>query len=243
MSEGYIAIHRKILDNPIFDNPHLLKMWMWCLLKATHTEHEQLVGLQKILLKKGQFITGRFAGAQELKVNPNTWYKHMNALQSMGMIAINSNNKFTVVTVVKWELYQTDQPKNNNKITTKEQQNNTNNNVNNDNNKYSAFTDEFSKEIVSLYRGRKSKSTRDKKLPKILKEYTQEEILKSIKNYNSTLKQGQKDYILNEGTFWNGRYIDYLDENFKENKNNKAIKPTDGKLSQKEKPKFVYRDL
>lgn len=47
------------------------------------------------------------------------------------MIAINSNNKFSVVTVEKWEDYQDKKQQKNNKVTTEEQQSNTNNNVNN----------------------------------------------------------------------------------------------------------------
>lgn len=216
MHNGYIALHRKLLNNPIFDNPHLLKMWMWCLLKATHKEHEQLIGLEMVKLKKGQFITGRFAGSKELNVNESTWYKHLKLLEKLSMITLNSNNKYTLVSVTNWGVYQVDRKESNNKITTKEQQNNTNNNVNNDNNKECAFNDEFIKQILAAYRGRKSKSTRDKKVPQLLKQYSKVELLKAIANYNSTLKEGQKDYILNESTFWNGKYIDYLDENFNE---------------------------
>lgn len=229
MHNGYIALHRKLLNNPIFDNPALLKMWVWCLLKATHTPYKQIIGLEVVDLNKGQFITGRFAGSKELNVNESTWYKHIKLLEQLEMIALNSNNKYTLVTVVNWELYQVDKEKSNNKITTKEQQNNTNNNVNNDNKEYSAFVNK----MLPLYRGRKSKSTRDKKLPKILKDHSQDEILKAIHNYNSTLKEGQKDYILNEATFWNTRYIDFLDVNFKENeivKENSNWRGTDKRL-------------
>lgn len=217
MHTGFIALHRKILNSPIFDNPHLLKMWMWCLLKATHKEYEQLIGLEQITLKKGQFITGRLAGAKELKISESMWYRHLKQLEKMEMISIKSNNKYTVVTITKWELYQVEKKNMNNKRTTNEQQMNTNNNNNNNNKKECVFTDEFSKEIVSLYRGRKSKATRDKKLPGILKAHSKDEILKAIRNYNSTLEEGQTKFILNESTFWNGRYIDYLDANFKEN--------------------------
>lgn len=54
------------------------------------------------------------------------------------MITTKSNNKFTIVSVVKWEDYQDEavekEQQNNNKVTTKEQQNNTNKNVKNVNN-------------------------------------------------------------------------------------------------------------
>ena len=54
------------------------------------------------------------------------------------MITTKSNNKFTVVSVEKYEDYQSNrnenQQQNNNKVTTEEQQNNTNKNVKNDKN-------------------------------------------------------------------------------------------------------------
>ena len=134
-NKGWIKLHRKVFNSSIFDNPDLFKMWMWCLLKASHTGYKQMVGLEEVELKEGQFITGRNKGSLELNVKPTTWYKHLKVLESMGMIELESNNKMTIVTVVNWRLYQgedleKEQPKNN-KGTTKEQQRNTNKNVKN----------------------------------------------------------------------------------------------------------------
>lgn len=130
--EGWIKLHRKILDNAIFDNADLLKVWIWCLLKATHEDYTQIVGLQTVELTKGQFITGRFKGAEELKLNPSTFYKYLKVLEKLNMIVLNSNNKMTVVTVANWGKYQLDEnescQQNNNNVTTKEQQSNTNKN-------------------------------------------------------------------------------------------------------------------
>ena len=134
-SKGWIKIHRKILNHQIFDNPNLLKMWLWCLLKASHTGYKQMIGLEEIEVKEGQFITGRNKGATELGVNPSTWYKHLKVLEQLGMIEIECNNKMTAVTIVNWRLYQGEQQEEyqqkNNEITTKEQQNNTNKKVKN----------------------------------------------------------------------------------------------------------------
>lgn len=142
--DGWIKVHRKLLENPIFDNPQLLKMWIWCLLKAYHKPTKQLVGLQEIEIKEGEFVTGRHKGASELKVNPSTFYKHLKLLESMQMIRLKSSNKMTIIIVENWGKYQIDEiekyQQSNNKRTTKEQQNNTNKNIKNDknekNNKY-----------------------------------------------------------------------------------------------------------
>ena len=65
------------------------------------------------------------------------------------------------------------------------------------------------------YPGKKIKSVRDKKLPKLIKQYGEEQIIRCIDRYFEECKGKDKQYILNESTFWNGRYMDYLDENYK----------------------------
>lgn len=194
---------------------------MWCLLKASHKGYKHLVGLDEIELKEGQFVTGRNKGSSELNVNPSTWYKHLKALEKLQMVELESNSKMTVVSVVNWALYQGEEiekeQQSNNKRTTKEQQNNTNKNVENvenvENEKNIQY-EEFVKELLLLYPGVKSKSVRDKKLPKILKEYGEERVIECVKNYAKSVKDSKTDkkYILHESTFWNGRYIDYMVE-------------------------------
>lgn len=125
---GWIKLHRKLMDNPIFDNPNLLRVWLWCLLKASHEHHQQMVGLQVVDLEPGQFVTGRFKGSDELKINPSTFYKYLKTLEEMQMINLKSSNKMTIVTIENWRKYQAGDTEtyqqNNNKITTKEQQKN-----------------------------------------------------------------------------------------------------------------------
>ena len=124
------------MDNPIFDNPNLLRVWLWCLLKASHEHHQQMIGLQIVDLEPGQFVTGRFKGSDELKINPSTFYKYLKTLEKLKMINLKSNNKMTIITIENWRKYQVEDAEtyqqNNNKITTKEQQSNTNKNDKND---------------------------------------------------------------------------------------------------------------
>lgn len=127
----WLKLYRKLLKSPIFENEKALKIWIWCLLKATHIEREQLVGQQIIHLEKGQFIFGREKASEELKMTESTVYKYIKLLEKLQMISINSNNKFSVVSIEKWEDYQDKKQQENNKITTKEQQSNTNKNVKN----------------------------------------------------------------------------------------------------------------
>lgn len=137
---GWIKLHRQLLESTVFDNSDLLKVWVWCLLKATHRKHKQLVGLQEVMLEEGQFIFGRKKASEELRLSESKVYRFMKFLKSENNISMKSNNKFTIVTIEKWTLYQDDDKENeqqmNNKRTTNEQQMNTNKNVKNVKNIY-----------------------------------------------------------------------------------------------------------
>ena len=148
---GWIKLHRKLKDSLVFDNPELLKVWIWCLLKATHDDYSQMVGLQEVYLEKGQFVFGRKVASSELKMSESKTYRLIKKLENMQNLNIKTNNKFSVITIENWVLYQSDDCKSeqqseqqmNNKRTTNEQQMNTNKNIKNNkninNNIYSVF--------------------------------------------------------------------------------------------------------
>jgi len=190
LNDGWIKLHRKLLDNKIFDNERLLKVWVWCLLKASHTEYDQLVGLQTVHLIPGQFIYGRFKNAEELKLNPNTLKDYMKFLSDEKFIAIKSTNKYSVVSVEKWELYQSERIENTSKTPAKHQQNTTNKNVKNVKNEdiYTIFEHWNSKKIIT----HKTMSDRLKgHINARLEKYTVEEIAEAINNY-ATILQGEE---------------------------------------------------
>jgi hypothetical protein len=105
--KGFIYLHRKLLENPVFDNPHLLKVWIWCLLKASHARHDVLIGRQNITLEPGQFIFGRAVAAEALKMKQSTVRNYMAYLERYQMIINNPDNKYTLVTITNWASHQT----------------------------------------------------------------------------------------------------------------------------------------
>ncbi|MGU8450584.1 helix-turn-helix domain-containing protein [Clostridium perfringens] len=78
-------------------------------------------------------------------------------------------------------------------------------------------------EIWSLYPLKKGKASAIKKIPKLLKEYGKEQIVRCIERYIEEIKKDNKskEFILHGSTFFNGRYIDYLDCNYQEDIINK----------------------
>jgi hypothetical protein len=72
------------------------------------------------------------------------------------------------------------------------------------------------KKIISLYPGKKTKAIRDKKLPGIIEQYGEEQIIRCVERYSKDVANQRKTFpalsYMNESTFWNGRYLDYLDQ-------------------------------
>jgi len=136
--QGWIKLHRKLLDNPIFTKEGLLQLFIYCLLKANHEEARIIFNNKEEIIGVGQFITGREVLSKDLNVKESTIYKRLKNLEKLGILNIKSNNKFSLVTIVNYTMYQIEESesnsKSNNKVTTKEQQSNTNKNDKNDKN-------------------------------------------------------------------------------------------------------------
>lgn len=122
--EGWVKLYRQLLESAIFKNERLLKVCVWCLLKASYKQTETMVGNQLVILEKGQFIFGREEASKELGIKESTLYKDMKKLEKLNFCNIKSNNKFSVITIEKWEFYQdteeNENGKNNNNGTTTE---------------------------------------------------------------------------------------------------------------------------
>ncbi len=88
----------------------------------------------EVTLKRGQFITGRKSLAKTLKTTEQKVRSRLALLQSHHKIVLKSTNKYSIITVLKYDYYQGDR----NNLTSKEpadnQQITTNNKDNKDNN-------------------------------------------------------------------------------------------------------------
>lgn len=109
--EGYIKLYRKLIESPVFSNEKLLKVWIWCLCKASHTETKQMVGLKEIEVNSGQFIFSFVKAAEELKMSRTTLMRYFDTLKKMQMLDMKTGNKWTLVTIENWAVYQQDKKK------------------------------------------------------------------------------------------------------------------------------------
>ncbi|WP_190283525.1 transcriptional regulator [Cellulosilyticum sp. WCF-2] len=120
--EGWVRLHRKLLSSSVFENEKLLKVFIWCLLKASHKEREQVIGLSNIELIPGQFVTGRKKAASELGLKESTTDNYLKALEKLNIISMKMNSKYRVITIENWEIYQSREEDVDSKITSDEQQ-------------------------------------------------------------------------------------------------------------------------
>ena len=134
MENTFITLHRKILQSSCFQDAELLKLWLWCLMRANHKDREIIHGGQLVRLKRGQFITGRYVATKELNMTTMKYRGRIALLAKMLQISLKVTNKYTIITVVNYDLYQTKGKKITNKQPTDNQQITTDNNVNNVNN-------------------------------------------------------------------------------------------------------------
>ena len=189
--QGWVKLHRKLLLNPIIQKPHLLQLFIYCILKANHDTEKFFWGTEEIEVKRGQFVTGRFSLSQDLKCNVSTIYKRLQTLRKTGLLNTKSNNKNTLVTIINYELYQSDidksNSKRNNKVTTKEQQSNTNKNDKN----------ERTKELKDIYKKAQHLFLTKEEYDKLVLEYGQARVddkLEYAENYTK-LKNYKSLYL------------------------------------------------
>jgi hypothetical protein len=104
--KGYVKLHRELLDSDVWQNQNCLKVFVWALLSARHTEGQVRLQGECIPLEPGQFISGRFAGSKACGMHPSTFWDQIMHLEAAGTLRAKSDNRKTVFTVVNWARFQ-----------------------------------------------------------------------------------------------------------------------------------------
>lgn len=108
--ETFILLSRSILDSEVFANEKMLKIWLWCLAKASHKKRFLSIsigrGVKSVELERGQFLFGRNTASDELSIQPTTIYKIIKRLEEMGNITIESDNHYSVISICNYDHYQ-----------------------------------------------------------------------------------------------------------------------------------------
>jgi len=104
-------------------------------MKASHKKRTARIGFQEIELEPGQFIYGRKKASAELLISERSARTCLKSLIKTQNVTIKTTNKFSIITIVNWATYQTEESKTTNKTTnnrpTSDQQVTTDKNVKN----------------------------------------------------------------------------------------------------------------
>jgi len=125
---GWIKLHRQIQDWEWYEDSSTVHLWIHMLLKANHDERKW----QGITINPGQFITSRDKLSAETGITTQRIRTIIERLKSTSQITSQSTSRFTMITISKWEGYQStedrkqpadqpaDQPTSNQQVTSKQ---------------------------------------------------------------------------------------------------------------------------
>lgn len=106
--QGWIKIHRDLLDNELWSDKPFTKgqAWVDLLLLANHRDKNVLLGNCTELVERGSFITSELKLMERWGWGRKKVKLFLNFLESQKMIERNANNKRTAITIVNYGFYQ-----------------------------------------------------------------------------------------------------------------------------------------
>lgn len=109
---GWIKLHRKILDNEIWNDVTTFRLFTLLLLRASHKDG---IKTKSIVINRGQYLRSYSKLAEDLefkegrgfkKVSKSTIKRSVQKLIDAGIVTVSETDSGTVFTIVKYEDYQ-----------------------------------------------------------------------------------------------------------------------------------------
>lgn len=112
--EGWISLHRKIQQSFVWTNSDQLKLWLYCLMQASHKKHKFPFNGEDVNLQEGEFVTGvntlefdfNKGVSPSKRVSGRTLFRWLHLFNDRQMLSITSNTKYSVVSITNWHDYQ-----------------------------------------------------------------------------------------------------------------------------------------
>ena len=193
MNNGYIKLHRKILDNPlVMKSSDHFAIWMYLLLNAAHKKYDTLIGSERVTLNPGQLVTGRKKIAKDLKINESKVQRILKLFQNCQQIEQQTNNLCRVISILKWDDYQQSNIQVNNERTLYKNTNNIKN----------IYIDQFN-EFWNVYNKKVSKPKAITAYNRALKKVDHKTIMDALKKQKKLWVGKDKAYIKHPTTWLN----------------------------------------
>lgn len=102
MDEGFIKLHRSILNWEWFHDDNTFKVFIYLLLNA-NWEDSRFRGYE---IPKGSLVIGYTSLSKRLGISVRSVRTAISHLKSTGEVTIQTTNRFSIATIVNWEKYQ-----------------------------------------------------------------------------------------------------------------------------------------
>jgi hypothetical protein len=106
MNNGWIKIHRKMMEHWIYQNSHYFHWWTDLLMNANFEDKKILIKGNLYDCKRGQSLYSLDTWAKRWKVDKSKVRRFLQLLQNDGMIVIENVSVSTRLTICKYECYQ-----------------------------------------------------------------------------------------------------------------------------------------
>ncbi|MBT8187835.1 MAG: hypothetical protein KJO73_09105 [Croceitalea sp.] len=124
MEDGWVKIHRKLLNSRYGKSIELLGLWTYLILRANHAQ--KFFTSKGVKLCPGQLATGRKQIAKDLGINEHKVDRLLKKLEIEQQIEQQTFNKYRIISIVNWSSYQksehvVEQQVSNNRATSEQQ--------------------------------------------------------------------------------------------------------------------------
>lgn len=134
MKDGFIVIHRKMIDWEWFTDLNVCHLFLYCLLRANHKDEKW----RGHTINRGSFITSLEHIKNDTGLSIQKIRTALNKLNLTNEITYETTSQYSIISIKNYNLYQDYNKQDNKQITNEQQTSNkrvtTNNNDNNDNN-------------------------------------------------------------------------------------------------------------
>ena len=128
----WIKLHSKIIEWEWYKDSNMFRVFLHCLLKANWKDKK----FEGLIIRRGSLVTSNKNIAEELGISIQNVRTALKKLEKSKNLTIKTTNKYTVITVNNYRLYQqtnnqltNNQQSTNNQLTTIEEYKNINNSV------------------------------------------------------------------------------------------------------------------
>lgn len=227
-NKGWVRLHRKIEDNPLwFMEPFTrAQAWIDLFLMANHKDAKVLIKGMYIDIKRGQIAWSEVTMSRRWQWSRNKVRRFLKYLETEQQIEQQKSNVTTIITIPRYDEYNGEAEQRT--IQQKDSRRNTNNNEKNVKNEKKLVRDEDFEKILNTWNATmesKFKTLPEKNIKYWLTKYSLQEVLEAVENipYHEWLSDKAKPDMFFRQSDGKGNAVDRIGECLSVRRTNKMF--------------------